>query len=252
MTRKTPLIGLFLLSLIGFLVATLPLGAVALFLPLERAGLSAAGATGTLWRGRLTGNPDAPVRLLSVTGAPASLLGLTYRADWTATGPALRGRGTMTAAPGGALTFRDTDLTLDLSALDLNGPVPVPLSGGLYLSLERAALSASGTCRDITGSVRSDLLRQSGMAPGFDAPVLSGPLRCEDGVVMAPLSGTASGVRITALWRLAPNGETDLRITVPDAPPDLADLLRRAGFRANGPAMDLTLRGHLAPAAGPS
>jgi len=229
--RSLFLLCAFLIALLLFLPLRLALG----WLGLERTGVTARAATGSVWSGRLKEARlgDAPVGDLD-----AGLSAL----------PLLLGRarvGVESPQPGpgrivGAIMVRRSGLGIE----DMTGAIPVAAAFA-PLPLETLDLSevslafADGQCDRAGGQVKAML---SGSIAGLDlAQGLSGNARCEGGALLLPLQ-SQSGMERLAL-RLFEDGRYALDFSVRPADPALGARLVASGFRQTAQGYAFSLKG---------
>lgn len=211
----------FLLALVLLLVATLPLRlvlAAGAGIDPEALGLSADGASGSIWSGRLRSVEwrgralgDAAVAL-----DPLSLLAGVQRLGLVTpefSADLLHGR---------RAGIDDANGSLEL---DLHGPLP-----GLIARLSLADFGlvfSDGRCRQAGGNVEVELI-----APGFEQPIsLSGPVRCDGDSGSIALASLRDGAGVEATLTIEGDGQYQLRSRVqPSADLD-GSALQAAGFR---------------------
>ncbi len=209
----------FAAAFVFALVALLPLRVAVDWLDLDRRGLSARGASGSLWLGALEGARFGAAPLGGTVARLRKLPLLLGRArlDLEAeTG--LEGAATVCRRSFG---FADVGGTLEAGGLFAPLPVETLELGDVSVRFE------SGRCAAAEGSVRPRL----GTSPGAPAlPVeASGALRCHGPALLLPLAGR-SGMEAVQL-RLLADGRWLAHLIV--RPPDVAarERLVAAGFR---------------------
>lgn len=221
MSRRA-LVVLFIGVLLPMLAATLPLRLVVAGGAgdaLNRLGLTATQAAGTVWSGQLRaaawrGRPQGDI---AVSLRPLSLLAGIRRLRLSA--PAfsidlLQGR-----RPG----FEHASGQLEL-------PVHAPLSGTLVLSLDDAGLVfGDGTCQRAGGRVAADF-----SAEGLPRPLrLAGSLACdgERGRILLSTQASPGAVPVEASVTIDAQGRYDIHSLVRSADAPSSLVLQAAGFR---------------------
>ncbi|MGH8084940.1 MAG: type II secretion system protein N [Lysobacter sp.] len=217
----------FLLALAPMLVATLPLRLALQSPGIDPAalGLSADGASGSIWSGRLRsvewrGQPlgDATLAL-----DPLSLLVGVQRLELATSGPS-------------GDTFSADLLRGRRSGLDnINGQLQLdidrPLAGLVaHLSFDNASLVFSdGRCQKAGGTVEAELV-----VPGIEAPIrLQGPVRCDDeaGSIALASIPRPGAPRVEATLGIESDGRYRLQSRVQPAGAFTGLALQAAGFR---------------------
>ncbi len=224
---------LFVIACIAFF----PLSLAMQLAGLSRFGISAEGARGSIWSGRLEGAQlgDIPLGDLDVRlSAPALLTGKLRLA--------IRGEG---AQPLAGSLF--TGLS-GFGADGLSGTAPMigipPLPGGT-VSLDGVRFAFSGkSCIRAEGQVRIAL--EGGALPF--AKSMIGTLRCE----RADSDGDAIGVAMTGAsamekltLRVRPDGVYATSLIIPAPDPETAAQLRLLGFRETQAGFVVTISGRI-------
>jgi len=229
--RSLFLLVAFLIALALFLPLRLALG----WLGLERTGIAARAATGSIWSGRLKEARlgDAPLGDLKAGLSPIPLLLARARVNVASAqdGPG-RIAGAIVARPGG-LGIEDMTGAIPVAAVF----APLPLE---TLDLSDVSVAfADGQCDRAGGQVKAML---SGEVAGLAlAQGLSGNARCEGGALLLPLQ-SQSGMERLAL-RLFEDGRYALDFTVRPADPALGARLAATGFRQTAQGYAFSLKG---------
>jgi general secretion pathway protein N len=217
------------------ILATMPLG-LALAGRGPDAGLSAASASGTVWRGELRDAVFGGVRLGNVQMgvSPLSLLTARVRLGFRSEGV----RGALRLGPG-RIELLDIDGVLPLGALAPQAGLDARLGlTDFSLDLRRAACQRAG------GEVSLDQIRLSGLElPGL---VLTGAAACAGKDLMVPLRGQAEGVDVQADLRTTPAGAYEARLTLRTTRPEVEAALAAAGYRRTLDGYEAALTGRLA------
>jgi len=211
---------LFLLAAIAFMPLRWVLGVA---LP-EKSSISASGADGTIWSGRVfdvkMGNIQAGT--FNMGFKPFGLL-LGRKGFWFEQ-PSTSGiagfRGTVFRGISGS------------SAQDLNGDLPVadivPGIASGKLKLENVSVAwAGGKCRDASGNVRLEpqgaLFNSLGLGAG-----LIGRIRCENGTLLLPLASESAMEKLE--FRISADGRYKATAFFQQPDEQMAPLLSLAGF----------------------
>lgn len=205
----------------------------------RNAGLSASGATGTLWDGRLLGLAAGSQPLGDVDAGLSA-------------GSLLTGTVAIALAAGG----RRGELMLgrERGLRGASGGWPLGLqtrAGPLELSLSLDAVSAvvrGGRCAEAGGKVEAviTLPGAGGQAPRL---ALSGSPACREGVVEARLLPAAGSPAVELLVQVKPDGHYRLGWTARDPDPALRAALELTGFVAAAGGMSRVDEGWLGGAA---
>jgi general secretion pathway protein N len=221
----------FVLAFVAAAVAFLPLAAALRWSGVERRGLSAASATGTVWRGELKDARYGGVNLGDVMVGldAAALLGGRLRLRTASESGAFRG------AAAWVLNGRDAGLeaaTGELAPSVLRTPLPLsgPVRfGDVFIRFRGGRCAAAGGRVDVASA----------------AGALSGPLRCANGALNLPLQGrTAAGeTRLAVTLQGDGRYRVEGRVLAPE--PAAAASLRLAGFADVDGAMQRSTEGRL-------
>lgn len=223
----------FLCALLIALIALLPMRLALEWLALDRIGLSARGAGGSIWLGDLKEARfgEAPLGDLSAQLSPVQLLVGRARID-------LRGDG-----PGkteGAIGVTRNSFGID----DMSASVPV---GAVFSPLPVESLDMNdvsvrfvdGLCERADGNVRAVL---AGDIAGLALTQgMTGNARCEGGALLLPLQSQSGMERLRL--RLFEDGRYALDLSVRPADPAMGAKLALAGFRENAGGYVFSLEG---------
>ncbi len=194
---------LFGLAFVVALAWMLPLSFV-----MKRSGAAAHGLAwerveGTLWTGRLTGLAYGaqPVGEARLSLQPMALFSgvLRYDVDWTG----LPGRGRARVSIGRGHVEAE-QVVVDLVLANLPGLArEVRESGGTASLVASRVRFEDGSCVMAQGEARTSALQTVGARYGRALPELSGPIRCEGGMLVLPLEGESDeGERIDLMVRV--------------------------------------------------
>ena len=198
--------------------------------------------TGTVWNGKVTdaaanGVPLGEVRIgahpwPTLIGEPAGSVAVA--------GP--RGTGTANVrAAGQAVALTSIDAVIPADPYGLTGPFGASVTGTVAVQ-GSATLSPTGKCREADLVIETNVLQDAGARIGQPGPVLTGPATCEDGTLVARLTGRADSADAAAFVRLRP-GAYVTELTLTPADPRAGAVLPRYGFRRTPEGYTLTTRG---------
>ena len=197
--------------------------------------------SGRLWDGRVEEAMVAgrALGLVEVRGAFLPLLRGAGRADITVTGAAGRGSATAEVSDGIA-TLTGIDAVVPVAPYGFEGPFGEPMTGTLRAE-GRATLGPEG-CREAAMTVSTDAMANAARRLGGQDLTLSGPVACEDGVLVARLAGRTGAGSARALVRLRP-GTYTTELTLDPADARAGQALRRYGFRRAPDGYTVVTRG---------
>ena len=219
--------------------------AVALFplsLALRLADAPVEGTpSGTVWNGVIEDASANSVALGTVEvgarpwptliGRPAARLGIA--------GP--QGTGTTRATVANGVTLTDIDAVVPAAPYSFAGPFGSALTGDVTVRGD-ATLAMDGACRAAALTIETDVLVRAAAQLGQTGPILTGPATCEDGTLVARLTGASPDADAGLLVRLRP-GTYVTELTLAPTDPRAGALLRRYGFREGPGGYTLTTRG---------
>ena len=228
---------LFAVVLIGAAVAFAPLSAVLALAHVERLGLSAAAAQGSVWSGRLVGARLGGVSLgdVDVELEPLALLAGSVRLHVEGTDGAFAGRAVL-SRQGGRVGLEAVTGEAPLSLIRTATPLP----GALRLEGMSVAFE-NGRC--VAAQGRATTVAQPNA--GVLAPPLSGEATCRDGALLLPLQGQSAAGVITVTLAIQGDGRYRAETRVVTTDPSVDAGLRLAGFAASGGAQVRTEEGRL-------
>ncbi len=115
------------------------------------------------------------------------------------------------------------------------------LSG--QFNLDAKDLAIDGECGDTTGTVTTDVLAQNFALWHWQGPKLSGPIRCENGALLATLSGHVPGQSVEATLKVMPSGQYQIRAVINTNERRAGLFLPLYGFEKKGERYTLTEAG---------
>ena len=86
-------------------------------------------------------------------------------------------------------------------------------------------------CRHAEGEVSTDAAAQLASRFGAKGFPLKGPIRCENGALVLPLSGSAAQLKADAILRFEPSGRIGSAVEIVTENSDLVLALQTLGFR---------------------
>jgi len=221
-----------LLSGLVAVAAFLPLGwAAGLVLPNEVKTLAPnLSYQGTIWRGTVSGLPIFETANVDIT--PMSRRALIQSGE---------GQNYLSADIGPSLA-KDMDLRVDLATLPLTDGRLQGLRGLLNAQISEMEIE-NQSCKSAKGTLTTDVLQRNGGNIQWTGPELKGPIRCEEGALIADLQGRDAQQNISALIRMAPDNSYRVDITVRTTRAEADAVLPIFGFRRKGNAFVLVEQG---------
>lgn len=222
------------------LMSALPLAWVApLFVKTPEA--QTAQFSGTIWRGIANipfGKSRAPI---SFKTNPLELAAGQPFLDVS-----IRNAGIDVEAIVGLKTAKDIQIRSNIAQLPLLDPRIRGLSGMIKADVSDARFVKSEygrVCRDIKGQMSTNFLQANEGTWFWRGPALTGPISCDDGDIIAKLTGQDKNAAVTAQFRLQPDGvyTSNIDITAPDARAVI--VLEFYGFTQNGNQLTLSEMG---------
>ncbi len=185
---------------------------------------------GTIWRGTISGLPLFGTANLKIEP-------LKRRADIQSGD----GRNFLSAiaSPSGA---KDLDFRMNFATVPFTDGRLQGLRGDFTAKISEMRVSKQG-CESAEGTARTDVLQRNGGTIQWTGPELTGPIRCENGALVADLSGQDAQQKISALIRIAPNGTYRTDIDVRTARVEADAVLPLFGFSRSGQSFVLTEQG---------
>lgn len=191
--------------------------------------------SGTLWDGQISNLPvlgqmNVQIRPLKfiTAGSPAKFDG--------------RGPGMSISGEGGLSYIKDLKLETNLNVIPFNDGRLRGLSGNIRIDVDEAEF-VPDACRLLKGRVNTNVLAANKSRLNWVGPLLSGPMRCENGSLVATVSGKDNMTDVSALVTIAPDGTYDANLTVNSRDPNAALVLPLYGFQQKGDGFNLIERG---------
>lgn len=209
-------------------IAVLPLSWVATpFVPDE---LSELKFHGTIWNGTASNIPvfetaNVNLKPLSLSAQIESGNGVNYLTGLASTNHA-----------------RDIALIVDLVTLPLTDQRVRGLAGTVNMTLTEIKYDRQ-TCLSANGSVTTDVLQRNQARLNWTGPALSGPISCEDGSLIANISGQDQQQTIKALMRFSPDGTYRVDLSAQTSRSEAGAILPLFGFSRSGTEYKLTEQG---------
>lgn len=227
---------LFIVVLIGGLVAFTPLGFVLGQSGAGALGIGWAKTDGTLLKGRISGfyAGTQPIGDVSLELRPLSLLSLqpSYDVQWGGAGG--QGTGVLTLSRN-AVEAKDLRMRQEIGALEGLEPAVRALGGTLDVEDGKFRVTRMG-CESASGTVSTNALSALAAQYGRQFGDISGPVTCEQGAFLLAMVGQSDvgdRVEIDARAGLTGEGAFETRVQTQDAPIIIA--LSQIGFvRENG------------------
>ncbi|MEO0882946.1 MAG: type II secretion system protein N [Pseudomonadota bacterium] len=234
--RIITLVLLFVVTLIGSLIATMPLGFVLDRTPAKQLGVDWAQVSGTVFSGQIFGMTAGAQQIgdMTLKLSPMALVSgrVRYRIAWNG----VPGSGSADLAVG-----RDA-----LAVSDLNAVIDIEPLVGLDNEVRRIGGSASirsgevqfarNACVQASGQIATNVLARAAASYGQSGGELSGVLACDGPMLSIPLSGSSDdGDLFDAEFRIGLAEASSFATRVETSNPELSTLLTLRGFeRENG------------------
>jgi general secretion pathway protein N len=220
-------------------VSVFPMSLAADFATKHDGAFKYAGATGSVWNGKLqgvvlNGEPlgDVAIRLDAgklFVGQAAADIGFTRKE--------LTGQGRLSKALfGGRMKLADIKVAGDVSAAPVL-PVRIRAAPGKFSLVVSEILFDKNVCKAANGEVWTDALAKADLGHQWVGPELRGPVSCRNGKLAVDASGKAvTGEEVTASIGTGPDLSLDLEAKVLNATQGAAETLSELGFRPDGTA----------------
>ena len=185
---------------------------------------------GTIWRGTVSGLPLFGTANVNIAPLSRSLniqsgQGANYFAGLISPSEAT-----------------DVDVRMDFATVPFTDGRLQGLRGDFTAQISQMSFSGQ-SCEAATGTARTDVLQRNGGTIDWTGPELAGPIRCEEGALIANLSGQDAQQKITALIRLIPDGTYRADINVQTRRVEADAVLPLFGFSRSGRSFVLTEQG---------
>ena len=136
----------------------------------------------------------------------------------------------------------DVDFRMNFATVPFTDGRLQGLRGDFAAQISEMKISGD-TCHSAIGTARTDVLQRNGGKIQWTGPELTGPIRCEDGALIADLSGKDAQQTITALIRLIPDGTYRADVNVRTVRVEADAVLPLFGFTRSGQSFVLTEQG---------
>ena len=136
----------------------------------------------------------------------------------------------------------DIDLRVNFEDLPLNDGRLQGLQGELAAQISELKFDGQ-SCVSAAGTLRTDVLQRNGGAIQWTGPELNGPITCEEGSLLAALSGRDAEQNIEANIKFAPDGLYRADISVRTSRDEADVVLPLFGFTRSGGSFLLTEQG---------
>lgn len=137
---------------------------------------------------------------------------------------------------------KDVNFQMDLATVPFTDSRLQGLRGDVTAQISEMKLSEQ-SCQSAIGTARTDVLQRNGGQIQWTGPELTGPIRCEEGALIAELSGRDAQQTITALVKLMPDGLYRVDINVRTLRVEADAVLPLFGFSRSGQNFILTEQG---------
>jgi len=203
-----------------------------------------ASVYGRVWDGRIYNAAAGRARFdqVEMRLRPLSLLTGAAVFDWTLSDPEARGQGAALAGPGGA-GLRDARLTTTLRGLGLDLPALDPAESASF-EIDELRFGSEG-CTAASGHVRTAALIGFARRHDVEAPLLDGPISCENGVLGVALAGTSAAMSLDMRVTISPTGLYRWTIEARLMEDRLTAVFSAAGFTQDGETWRLRGEGQI-------
>ena len=241
--RSAGIILLVVIGLIGGLIWQVPLSFALRQSGIASTGVSWTQARGTIWQGQVTdiAVQQRKIGALELNLIPTSLLSgsLSYDARWV--GPIGKGVGSISVS---ASSYSAKNVSLAVSLSEIPDLVEELKQAEATFRMSQADVSWErfDGCIRASGALQTDVVRLVGHQLQKDWPDLTGELSCENGNLVANLSGeSAQGERFDVVFFMATSEPVRYRANISGVSPDVENALALYGFKSeNG---EYTLHG---------
>ena len=176
---------------------------------------------GTLWNGTISGLPIFGTANMDIT--PLSRRSLIQSGE---------GQNYLSADIGPS-SAKDIDLRINLATLPFTDARLKGLRGTLNAQISNMEIE-NQSCASAAGMMKTDVLQRNGGSVQWTGPELTGPIRCEEGALIADLSGRDAQQNISALIRMSPDRSYRVDITVRTNRAEADAVLPIFGFSRSG------------------
>jgi len=176
---------------------------------------------GTIWKGSVTGLPIFGAANLDI--APLARRAIIQSGE---------GQNYLSADIGTSLV-KDMDLRINLATLPFTDGRLKGLRGMINAQISDMEIE-NQSCKSAKGTVTTDVLQRNGGSVQWTGPELTGPIRCEEGALIADLTGQDAQQNIAALIRMSPDNSYRVDITVRTRRAEADAVLPIFGFTRSG------------------
>jgi hypothetical protein len=230
-----------LLLLVGGVigVSLFPMSMAADFASKHVGGFKYAGASGTIWGGKLQGVVlngeslgDVAIKLDAgklFVGQAAGQIGFSRKE--------LAGQATVSHALfGGQMKLKDIKIAGQVAAVPVL-PARIRGADGRFTLGVSEIVFDKDVCKSATGDVWTDALARADLGHHWKGPELRGPVSCRNGKLAVEATGkAATGEDVTASIGTGPDMALDLQAKVVNATEGAAETLSELGFQSDGAA----------------
>ncbi len=232
---------LIVAGFIGGLIWQTPLSFALRQSGIASSGVSWTQARGTIWRGQVTdiAVQQRKVGALDLSLRPTSLLtgSLAYDAQWA--GPMGQGVGNISVS---ANRYSAENVSLAVSLSDIPDLVEELKQAEATFRMSQADISWQryDGCVEASGSLQTDVVRLVGHQLQKDWPDLTGSLSCEDGDLVANLTGSSAlGEKFDVVFYMATSEPVRYSAKISGVTPDIENALAFYGFKFENGAYTL-------------
>ena len=215
-------------------ISHLPLSWVAPHLVPDSLGQSIV-YSGTVWDGQVSGVDYLGTVIFKVNPRAFFTGGLPVSFKTQSTAMSVSGKASQKQ-------LKDIRFTGSLAKLPTRDGRLKELAGTVNIHLEELRIE-EGSCASASGKASTDFLTLNRSRWQWQGPELSGPISCEDGDLLASLSGNENRQTVRADLRLSPDGSYSADITLRTNQPEAGVVLPLYGFEAVGRDYKLLERG---------
>ena len=229
-----------------FTLTNLPITVVLKWTDTYERGMRWENAEGTIWYGTLTNVSFREYALGTVNYQTSvfSLLAGKLAGRATVEGPALVAKSHFSVGLRGSLKLHDSALLLDLGQYDIRDAFDAPMRGALRLDIETLAFKNTA-CWQGAFRLWTDTLKTTARRYGGEGFPLSGEGRCEDGMLILPISGQNGTETVSLEVQLDGGMDYQAEVRVKSKTSDLIAALRLYGFDSQGEQLVMIQRGNL-------
>jgi hypothetical protein len=220
-------------------VSILPMSMAADFASRQAKTFKYAGATGTVWNGKLQGvvfNGQA-LGDLSIKADAGKLFVGQAAGHVGMVGKDLTGEASIAKALfGKRLKLTDIKLSGQTAGVPVL-PARIRAANGRFTLVASEILFNKGVCQAASGEVWTDVLARADLGHNWVGPEVRGPVACKDGKLDVAATGKAqTGEDVTAALHTGPDLGLELEAKVTNATQGAVDTLTELGFQPDSGA----------------